>query len=563
MNEKFGPPGHTRPGFVIHSRRHGLMHNMDDEDIEKEAKRFVRNVYGHGGRVRRYREKVQNQIAKLKRQRQKLLKVTSQGDDREDAVLVYGPHLKGVHGSCVDIRSEANMIRGLCKRIASKQSYDIQEIVRFKDFVIKFVREHYVPIPHVPMSHEFLDHAWLDGSKYNMEEKTKFHAELDKYLHSGIDINKILECKIFIKREITEEVKEPRIISSRTDTFKAVVAPYVKLIEDAIYDEHFIKHCSPPEVQERIGRVLSGYEYFYETDYSSFESSFSKPFIQACEYQLFKHMLSNNPEIWRVVEKAMTGDNVLVCPDLWATLPGSRMSGEMWTSLANGFSNMMMIRYMAHLLYKEKAFTYDFIVEGDDGLIGTTSEFDLSVVSRLGFRLTLRKGSHINDLSFCGMILGPTGRLYCNPERTLIKFGRTTDQRIISQRNNKNFKKLLDTEMYTKALSMSVYGSNNPVINECVQTTLRNSETKRIDLSMLDYWETDILEVQNHWNGRVRPLDEHDYQFAEAAFGIDVETLKKIGSAILNEHARNFSIRTRLTVAHDTAMPYVVYKREC
>lgn len=534
---------------------------MTDEDILAYARKLVRKNYGRNLNSRRYRRKIQMYVRKFELQRENLRKVAADGPDRKKGVLVYGPHVKGVHGSSVDSRSEGNMIRGLCKRIGSRQEYDIHEIRRFGRFVEDYVREHFTPLPHIPMSHEFLDEAWLDGSKYNQEKKREFHDLLEEFMHSNGDESKIMQCKVFIKREITEEVKEPRIISSRTDTYKAIVAPYIRLIEDAVYDEHFIKHCNPEQVRERLHRVLSNFEYFYETDYSSFEASFSKEFIWQCERRLFRHMLTNNPEIWRLVELAERGDNILVCPQLWAELPGSRMSGEMWTSLANGFSNMMMIRYMAHRLSSQKGFRYDFIVEGDDGLIGTTSKFDLSIVQRLGFRLTLREGSSINDLSFCGMILGPSDRLYCNPERTMIKYGRTMDMRIISRRKSPRFEELLDSEMYTKALSMSVYGSNNPVINQVIRQSLKNVKHRVVRMESLDYWETDILEVQKHWDPqRIRELDDMDYQFAEEAFGITSSELHAIEDEILPVNNRCFSLRTHLVSSHEEATPWIVHK---
>lgn len=534
---------------------------MDDDDIRAEARRIVRRKYGR--RLdKRYAIKVQRTIETLRKQRDNLRRACSQGDDRERGVLVYGPHIKGVHGSSVDSKPEGNIIRGLCKRIASKQSYDPGEIRKFKSFVKQFVKRHFQPLPYIPATHEFLDMAWLDGSKYNQEEKRLFHERLDAVLNAEVSLLKIKECKIFVKREVTEEVKEPRIISSRSDYYKAIVAPYIKKIEEAVYNEHFIKHCNPQQVTERIKRVLNGYTYYYETDYSSFESSYSPEFFNACEYQLFKHMFRNNPHIWRYMLLALDAKNVLVCPHLYAKLTGSRMSGEMWTSLGNGFSNMMMIEYMAHNLSQTKAFRYDYLVEGDDGLIGTTSHFDLSIVKKLGFKLTLREGSSINDLSFCGMIMGPHDRLYCNPERTMIKFGRTMDMRIINQYGQRRFERVLDEEMYTKALSMSVYGSNNPVINEVIRTVLRNCKHKEIRMKSLDYWESDILRVQDYWDAtRVRELDGDDYKFVSEAFGIREEELKDIGRAVCSQVVRNFSIRARLRSDQVEATPYHLFKR--
>lgn len=144
----------------------------------------------------------------------------------------------------------------------------------------------------------------------------------------------------------------------------------------------------------------------------------------------------------------------------------------------------------------------------------------------------------------------------------MIKFGRTMDMRIISQYGQRKFERLLDQEMYTKALSMSVYGSNNPVINEVIRTVLVNCKHKEIRMKSLDYWESDILRVQDYWDSaRVRELDTEDYAFASEAFGVTEEELKSIGKAVSSQVCRNFSIRARLRSDQIEATPYHLTRR--
>lgn len=524
---------------------------MTDEDIREEARVRARRAFPrqNARHIRMRRRVMRFYTARFRREREDLIRICASEPDRKWGGVLYGPHVKGLHGSMVDTKQESNMIRGLCKRIGKKMDYDVQEIRRFGQFVQDFIERHYEPLPSIEPTHEFLDEAWLDGSKYNRVEKAKFHKLFDEWQEGNFEEKRLLECKVFIKREITPETKEPRIISSRTDMFKAVVAPYIRKVEDAVYDEHFIKHCHPDEVQRRVRRVTDAYQYLYETDYSSFESSFSIPYIREVETRLFRHMLRNNPKIWSIVEKACSGSNVLVCPWMWVEMPGSRMSGEMWTSLANGFSNMMMIHYMASRVPADRPVDYDFLVEGDDGLIGTTTPLDTSIVRDLGFTLTLREGAHLNDLSFCGMIVGPDRRLYCHPDNTLIKFGRTTDPRIVNARKKPWFTELLKSDLRTRALSMSVYCGSNPVMVEVINKSLELTRGASIRMEALDYWESDILEVQKYWNEDTKRLPlppAESYEFVEDIFGVDTKTLKTIGMEVDSQEGMCFSIRHRL-----------------
>lgn len=91
-----------------------------------------------------------------------------------------------------------------------------------------------------------------------------------------------------------------------------------------------------------------------------------------------------------------------------ARVVGARMSGEMWTSLANGFSNLMNFFFLC----SEKGLDYlndvDGIVEGDDGLFGLPREaFTVDDYARLGFKIKMEYRYDIGDTSFCSNVFSP------------------------------------------------------------------------------------------------------------------------------------------------------------
>lgn len=78
------------------------------------------------------------------------------------------------------------------------------------------------------------------------------------------------------------------------------------------------------------------------------------------------------------------------------------MSGDMCTSLGNGFSNKMKAEFLA---YKAGG-TIDGFVEGDDGLFVTNFELRSSDYEKLGFTIKIEEIADPCEASFCGMIFG-------------------------------------------------------------------------------------------------------------------------------------------------------------
>jgi hypothetical protein len=107
-----------------------------------------------------------------------------------------------------------------------------------------------------------------------------------------------------------------------------------------------------------------------------------------------------------------------------ALLQARRMSGEMDTSLCNGFTNLMMIYFMANELAIDWR-TVSCIVEGDDALIQhPTLKPKERYYSQLGFSIKLEKHAHFSHASFCGLIFDPRERInITEPIKVIANFG--------------------------------------------------------------------------------------------------------------------------------------------
>lgn len=335
----------------------------------------------------------------------------------------------------------------------------------FSSFVQSFIHQHYHTIEYIEPSHEFLD-TWLNDSKYTLAQKRDFRDAYDDYM-TGIVDKELLCCNSFLKKEIYPEKKYGRVINSRSDQFKAVVAPYIKLVEEQVFStDHFVKHHLPSFTAHRLVEIKEKFGSVVETDYSSFEGSFTQAFMQACELQLFKHILADNPLILDLITSSYNRPNKIVFKDRSSfTFIGSRMSGEMWTSLANGFSNAMLLEFCA---FKSGA-EVDYIVEGDDGFYGTTNSFDNTIVERLGFRLKIEEVNDINDCSFCGVKVDASGANTGDALKQLTNLGYTCDPGCLQPRAKKRRKFMLKAKM----MSAKVIFGNSPIMHTCINRTLR------------------------------------------------------------------------------------------
>lgn len=438
-------------------------------------------------------------------------------------VLLFGPMIESIYPQCVS-HVVSNWKRGVCKRVAHAQptpNYRIREdFFEFVDGIIKLLPvAEYVPVDRL------LD-DWLNNSNYNLKRRNLLRRKFKEF--DLIHPHRWLKCKSFIKEEFYEEVKEPRIINSRTDWFKAKIGPYIHLVEKYVYDEHFIKHMLPADVAKRMEEIAEGYDLFYETDYSSFEGSFEFEFMQRVEYRMMRHVLQNFPEACYILDLVYNAPNRIIFQRMYsAQFKGSRMSGDMWTSLANGFTNYCLIKFYLH---KNEAFG-NFLVEGDDGFIACNKELDVSYAQALGFKLKIEVKRDHNSVQFCGLRVHD-GILVPDIYKTLFKFGATQDVKMI-----KHFKKIgtnpkhareFNNWFYSKAMSLLATGAGVPIVQEVALHVLNNVDG-RLDYKYVDWWEKTFFNLSGL---KPKPITISMREYVAREFNIPIKKQLKIEAEI-------------------------------
>jgi hypothetical protein len=287
-----------------------------------------------------------------------------------------------------------------------------------------------------------------------------------------------LDVKSFIKEESYFEPKAFRTINSRIDEYKVRVGPWIHAVEKLVFKmKWFIKTipvCDRAAVVierlEKVGRV------YMSTDFTAYESSFRKHIMEAAEFQLFEHVTKKMPgaQDFMSLYKQISLDNRLLFDAVVANIACKRMSGEMSTSIANGYTNLALVLFTA---YKEgmNIDDLDFFVEGDDAIISCVNKLPTTWFERLGFLCKMEVHNTVRTASFCGLIFSQPGHIIRDPRPVIAKIGWAMRQYVKSSDSTK--KALLRA----KALSLACEMPNCPILSPLAHRLMELTAGVRVD----------------------------------------------------------------------------------
>lgn len=293
---------------------------------------------------------------------------------------------------------------------------DPEKLARLKTFTRQFLTKYVSRV--TPYGFE----EWLAETTYT-EERKKQLREVHESLRGGRPTRRqASHVDTFVKSEFYPTWKQARMINSRCDAFKVWSGPMFKAIEDEVYRlKPFIKHVPVPDRPALIAGLRQAGSFYYATDYTAFESHFVPEVMEALEIQLYKHCLGAGPDT-RFLCRTLLGKNRMRTRNgIRATVDARRMSGDMCTSLGNGFSNLMLSLFIVH----EKGGSLDGFVEGDDGIFRSSVPLEASDYAALGFTIKIERVRDPCTASFCGMVFADSGEIIRDPRRFLAGFGWT------------------------------------------------------------------------------------------------------------------------------------------
>lgn len=333
----------------------------------------------------------------------------------------------------------------------------------------------------IDSDYDFDFDVWLTKTNYDEKRKDELRLVHDEIIHLrtvlGTRKFRKFVVKLFMKDEAYVEYKHCRGIYARDDYAKVIFGPIIKAIETFVYDcpdkwgsTPFIKHVPVAEradyIEERLGRV--GVK-FVVSDYSAFECHFSKDKMTSTVFPMYNYMLQGHPEaqfIMKIMQKCVSGTNIIQNKFFNLTCEASRMSGEMDTSLANGWCNLMWMTY-ANFIWGSHEDNC-CVVEGDDNTSSCSNPPPEQIYAAMGCCVKQEFYTNISDASFCGLLADNVGKqTIADVHKVLGNIGWTTQQ--YAGANKKTLRMLARA----KAMSYMVQYPACPIITEYSRMILR------------------------------------------------------------------------------------------
>jgi hypothetical protein len=369
-----------------------------------------------------------------------------------------------------DLSNTATAVAGVVKRVARKlPKIDRRKLKRFREFVRLWLKKNLRPLA---LEDTLTFSEWIMSRPYSLARKRELIRKYLNVINIEDPSKRYYELKCFVKDEFYPEFKHARGIYSRSDEFKCFSGPWFSAIEHVLFKmPWFIKYVPvaqrPAFVRDRL--EMPGAIYMF-TDFTAFESSFVAEFMDACEFELYNFMLRHTGDglaVWKVLREAITGPQKMNFREFTVRLRARRQSGEMCTSLGNGFSNLMLVLFAA----SEEGFLEQTVgnVEGDDGLFRTPRPDLLEKhFTSLGFTCKLGTTNDLSRASFCGMLYDTVnGAVVTDVREALCTFGWAP-----RKYGRSSAKKLLALQR-AKALSMAYSYPKCPLLTPFSQKVLQ------------------------------------------------------------------------------------------
>jgi hypothetical protein len=217
--------------------------------------------------------------------------------------------------------------------------------------------------------------------------------------------------KSFVKDETYEIYKAWRLINSRVDSAKCFYGPIVAAMSKQIFSlKWFVKNIPVAGRPLALSRIQRPGATYYYTDYTSYEAHFTSEAMAIFQQVMVKYMIQNLPARYQRAQMKfqtdiLAGRSICLFKDMMVKVDATRMSGEMDTSLSNGFANLMLFLFAC----KQRGIKDEHIqgfVEGDDGLFSilvdnppTKEDFE-----EYGFSIKIGGTKLFNEASFCGQV---------------------------------------------------------------------------------------------------------------------------------------------------------------
>jgi hypothetical protein len=235
----------------------------------------------------------------------------------------------------------------------------------------------------------------------------------------------------------------------------------------------FAKGLTWDEIAKRLMSSLRADGIIFENDFVSFECSFSIDVKVVCELALFRFFLNNvAPEVYKELRQDAR-EIEMVYRWFKLVVKGKRVSGDLWTSLGNGFTNLMLILFTLF----QNGYTLQqltVLVEGDDSVGQVFKDLPnfAQTFRELGFLAKVETRANVQDTNFCHTKVTPYGKVMSDASRVLPRF--LWAHAKYANHSTDHLRMLLRA----RAQSLAVKDSSTPILWALLEYALRASEGK-------------------------------------------------------------------------------------
>lgn len=442
----------------------------------------------------------------------KVHNVQREFEQRGTMMVSLGCHVEGAVCPIPDTTSPNNAIEGSQKRFARADPPEFcrSEFEKFAQWVRDVTRTCFTPCTEQEL--QTFD-EWLEDRPYTLKRKNDL-----KKTHSGLLLDGSIishrhgkkpvmktRVKCFVKEEFYPEYKFSRCINSRDDEFKVYIGRFFRAIEKVVFkDDDFAKYIPVADRGDWLqSKLLMDCVKCCTTDFTAMEASIKSRVFEEIEIPFYEHMLQGvhgGRDAVEAMRLVLPGRNNCMFRDFNLRIDGCRMSGEMNTSLGNGFVNKMLISY--YLFCHGKDWRSPKGIEGDDGIFLDVVKSQVGdFFTKLGFRIKLLDNLPLSEASFCGIVADEDDKkIITDPREVLATLGWA----------NRNYMRMNDRTRHTmiraKAMSMAYSYQGCPVLSACARWLLRC--TKSYDVrhfisqspSLSEYEREQLLAALNNFS---------------------------------------------------------------
>ena len=388
------------------------------------------------------------------------------GGERVRMARSLGFHVDGAAPLVPDVQDLETSCRGAQHRfLRDTPAISRHTARRFRCFVRKWIRMNLRPLD---ANTDTSVEAWLEGTNYPLSRKLELfkwdgEPEKDKYY-----VN-----KMFRKRECYPEPKHARQINSRHDWFKTRTGPIFKKIEHELFKRpEFVKTVPVVDRAQYINDLLyCPGSCYLSTDHTSFEAHMHTQIMKCCEMQLYSYMVRDLPDKdwFRIVNKGLCSVQKCLSYNNFGrqiAIGEARLSGDMCTSLGNGFTNLMVMLYVAQAKGWGACVG---VVEGDDGLFRVSGDVPTDQdFADVGFTIKSVTSDSVGQAGFCHLFNAEDQyENLVDPIMTTIKVGWTLSPQLHGG------PKVMEKLARAKAMSMVCEAPANPITSQLALWILR------------------------------------------------------------------------------------------